>query len=80
MSATQQRAPPEDYLPDWVSEDFEFDHCYGTCGCGWATEEKAHPDQVQHELDLHAEYGMTPDCTLGTTHMIGEDGSEVSLQ
>jgi len=80
MSKTQQRAPVEAFFPNWVEDDAEFDYCYATCGCGWRSETKPHPDGADYELDLHHDYSRTPDCTLGTTHLIFEDGSEVSIQ
>lgn len=77
--SSQQRAPVEEYIPDYVREDAEFDYCYGTCGCGWATEAKSHPEQVKYEIDGHSEFGMTPDCTLGKIRLIFEDGTEATI-
>lgn len=80
MSATK-RAPVEEYYPEWLdAADVEFDYCFATCGCGWATEKKDHPDQARYELDLHGDYGRSPDCTLGKIKLQFADGSEVTIQ
>jgi len=79
MSTTQERPPIEEFLPNWVEDDAQVDYCYGTCGCGWRSKNKPHPDDVEYQLDVHHDSSRTPDCTLGTTHFIFEDGSEVSF-
>lgn len=80
MSQTQERAPVEAFIPKYVDNDAEFDYCYATCGCGWDSGTQSHPDQADYELDLHHDYSRTPDCTLGKTHLIFEDGTEATIQ